>query len=146
MKAVGKCGGKKRCVAHLVKRTDTFRKKVPRLLALRRSGIQVAKMTRTLGPPALTFGTEICGMADRHLQATRGVIARAASPLTSGRNVDLALLLLDGATGTVDPAFAVHALPIVSCARAIWSSWCPHGSLATSFRSAQARLRSARFP
>ncbi len=69
------------------------------------------------------YGVETIGMADSQLQTTRGVIARAAAPAGGGKSVDHTLSAIDGASGTLDPAFDAHVLPIQTWATAWWERW-----------------------
>ena len=116
-------GGRKRAVKALYVRTTAFRKRVPRIHQLRRAGVRTAQLTRAAGTPMVMYGVETVGMADTQLQTTRGVIARAAAPAGGGKSVDHILHAIDRATGTLDPAFDAHVLPIQTWATAWWEFW-----------------------
>ena len=62
-------------------------------------------MARAAGTQAVTYGYNTMGIADSALATARRVVAAAAAPSTAGKNPDLVLYALDGATGTLDPAF-----------------------------------------
>ena len=50
-----------------------------------------------------------------------------------GRNVDLSYFILDSTTGTLDPAFQAHVLPLVYWAMAVFLSWAEHEYLGQVF-------------
>ena len=92
---------------------------------LRRSGVSTARLVRT-GLKAMTYGTEILGVATGMLRSQRQTVAAMAAPGhgTGGQNLDLALMIADGkASGRADPAFDAHAMPIGQWAMAVWESW-----------------------
>ena len=136
-------GGRRRCSAPLKVRTTAFRKRVPRFTSLRRVGVMTRSMVRAMGPPSIAYGVETSGMPCHTLQAARSAIARAASPPTAGRDVDITLMLHDGETGTLDPAFAVHAFPLHAWAREIWDSPQVLSAMTVAFNQAKKKLEDA---
>ena len=70
-----------------------------------------------------SYGWDTMGMSDTMLEQARQAIAYAGSPEGGGKNVDLILALLDGASGTADPAFAAHIPPMRHLAFAVWEAW-----------------------
>jgi len=137
---VPSAGGRRRVVKHLVKRLSSFRQKVGRIHDLRRLGVRTNNVVRAAGTPAITYGVEVTGMADTHLDSARRLIARAAAPEGGGKDPNLVLYLLDGSAGSMDPAFDAHVLPIVRYAYAWWESWQPTRLLTKAFGAAYSRL------
>ena len=90
---------------------------------MRRAGVRTAQLVRIAGTPMVTYGVEILGMSDSHLEESRQAIARAASAEGGGKNFEMVLYALDGNAGTMDPAFDAHVLPIHAWAMAWWESW-----------------------
>ena len=82
------------------------------------------------------------------LMEQRRLVAQAAAPANGscGQNLDMALLLVDGPSGRVDPAFEAHLTPIVEWSRAIWNAWIPEDIRQVSCDSAVAALRTAKQP
>ena len=109
---VGTSGGRTRCVRYLRVRMNTFKKRISRIHRLRRSGVSAVQIVRAAGTPLVTYGVDTTGMANSHLCNARRITARAVATDTGGKNFELVLYLADGATGTLDPAFAAHALPM----------------------------------
>eukprot|EP00973_Karenia_brevis_P055791 7760172-Karenia_brevis.AAC.1 len=133
-------GGRRRAVKAFKVRTSAFKKNIPRIHVLRRAGVRTAQLTRTAGTPAVMYGVECTGISNSHLQDTRSAIARAAAAGGSGKNPDLILYAIDAATGTLDPAFDAHVLPIQAWALAWWQGWRAHAVLRSSFNYAVRRL------
>ncbi len=101
-------------------------------------------LTRMAGTPVTTYGVEIVGMSDTHLQDARGAIARGAAPQGGGKNPDLVLRSLDAGGGTLDPAFDAHVLP--GRAYAWWQHWQPAQALQNAVAHAIIRLSMAAGP
>ena len=121
-------GGRKRAVKFLAVRLTAFRKRVPRIQAMRRFGFSSIHLTKAAGIPVLTYGTETCGMSPSHLLSARRLTAKAVAPRGGGKTPDMVLHVADASGGTVDPAFDAHVLPIKTWALALWQRWQPHGS------------------
>ena len=77
-------------------------------------------------------------MADSHLLNTRRAIAHAVSPDGGGKHFELTLLAADGNTGTLDPAFDAHIIPLFM--RAWWQKWQPLQSLCDAAENAKERI------
>ena len=133
-------GGRRRAVKGLAVRKIAFAKRIPRIHTLRRFGIRADRVTRAMGPPMLTYGVQVCGMSDSHLQQVRGLVAKAAAPQSGGKAVDLVLYSCDTSTGTLDPAFEVHVQPLLSWALAHWQRWQPLASLNLAVEHARERV------
>ncbi len=88
------------------------------------------------------------GVSNTLLRAQRRAAAAAAGPAagTAGQNLDLALLLADGAKGgAADPAYEGHA-PIGMWAAAAWDTWLPDAMMLRMVADAQLALASAARP
>ena len=79
-----------------------------------------------------------------YVNATRSGIALAAAAEGRGKDPNLVLYILDGLSGTMDPAFDAHVLPVLRFSFAIWESWQCRASLRTAFDSAQRKLKLAK--
>ena len=77
-------------------------------------------MDRSGGTPMITYGVEIMGVACTKRQETRRMVAQVVAPETGGKNAELTLYLADGSTGTLDPLFAAHGVPVHSWALVLW--------------------------
>ena len=135
-------GGRRRSVRALAMRLPAFNKKIWRLHAARKAGVNVQQIVRAAGTPAVTYGVEITGMADTHLTNARRSIARAAAPEGHGKNPDLVLLTCDTLRGTMDPAFDAHVMPIKTWALAWWQRWRPKDVFLRAMRAALRKLES----
>ena len=91
-------------------------------------------MARAAATPSIMYGVETMGISDTALPQARSKVAAAAAPKAGGKNPDLTLHTLDGAYGTLDPAFDAHVLPIVRYATAWWEQWQSHSALTAAFR------------
>ena len=124
-------GTRRNCRVAL-KRTADFRLRMPRFRKLRRLGIHTAKLMRTGGVAALTYGQGVVGVSPSTLRNQRRMVATATAPVAGGcgQQLDLALVMADGSSrGRADPAFAAHIDPIGQWALAIWEKWLPRESL-----------------
>ena len=74
------------------------------------------------------------------LSYARGSTARAAAPKADGKSADFIFYAVDGPTGTVDPAFGAHVLPLKAWASAIWLGWCDRRLIADCFKLAYTHL------
>ena len=84
------------------------------------------------------------GIADSMLQTVRSRVARAAAPQAGGKNVDATLYVLDGAHGTLDPAFEAHTAPVKLWAMAWWERWFPREEIDVAFQVANLKLAAGR--
>ena len=91
--------------------------------------------------PSMSYGLDAVGASDATLAAMRRPIAFAATPSTSGGNLDTTLSAIDGATGQLDPAFNAHSLPITAWARAVFCSWRPPAVLAKLIDKCKERMQ-----
>ena len=128
-------GGKRRSTKVTAGRTAVFKKTLKRMWSLRKAGANTRQMARAAGTSAVVYGDDIQGCADSVLTAKRSVIARAAAPAGGGKNPLKVLYALDGASGTLDPAFDAHVLPIKHWALAWWESWVEPEQLQKAFDS-----------
>ena len=100
-------------------------------------------MTRAAGTPAVTYGVETCGISDTHLDDARSVEARASAAEGGGKDPNLVLLFLDGPSGTLDPAFDAHVLPITRWAQAWFEGWQSRVHLTSAFENSGQKVRKA---
>ena len=135
-------GGRRRSTKASKQRIVKVKATIPRLHALRRLRVRTTLMARAAATPALTYGCEICGFSDSHLDQTRSVVARAGSPEGSDKDPNLILMILDGPKGTLDSAFDAHCLPIMRWAQAWYENWQSPRVLTQAF--ADAKLKVAR--
>ena len=112
-------------------RLAAFKARKSRFHLLKKAKVEVARLLRTGGIAALTYGQESMGVSNTALLSQRRAVAATLATEGNG-DLDLRLALADG-TGKakVDPAFAAHLQPIGSWAEAVWSTWLPHGTLAS---------------
>ena len=108
----GTTGGRRRSTYTMRVRLRQFSKTIGRYQSLRRNGAPVAHMVRTAGVLAVMYGVDTVGLSCTALHSTRSKIAAAAAPQAGGKNPDLILYALDGVSGTLDPAFDAHVMPL----------------------------------
>ena len=83
----------------------------PQFLALKTAGADVAQMARAVGTPMFLYSNENVGLSGTALQQARSSVAAAESNATFGKQPDIALYVIDGASGKLDPAFHAHDGP-----------------------------------
>ena len=95
----------------------------------------------------MTYG-QVQGVSNTMLHQQRQAVASAGAPGggTQRQSVDLALLLLDGPHGRVDPAHQAHAGPIGDWAKAIWHKWIELPLLQGSLEKARVELHENKRP
>jgi len=81
-------GGKRRAIGTSKLRVRKFAAKVKRVHEVRKAGASAKLLVRTAGTPAITYGVEVMGMSDCHLQSARVAIATAVAPAAGGKNPD----------------------------------------------------------
>ena len=104
-------------------RLQVFKGKLKRMWALRQNGANTRQMTRAAGTSSICYGDDVQGVSDSVLKDRRSTLARAAAPAGKGKNPIKTLYAIDGSSGTLDPAFDAHALPVKHWALAWWESW-----------------------
>ena len=97
-------------------------------------------LSRAAGTPMVTFGCDIMGMANQHLETARRSLAKSVSSEAGGKHYELVLYVVDGAQGTLDPAFDAHVLPLYMWAMAHWESWLMPLQLEEAMQEAQKRV------
>ena len=75
-----------------------------------------------------------------HLLNARRLIARASAPASGGKSPDLTLYTIDGATGTMDPAFDAHVQPLQTWAMSWWEHWQSPDSMEAAIDDARERV------
>ena len=109
-------------------RLKQFKLRLPRFKALRRAGIDTARIVRTGGTSAMMHGFGGMGVAPTMLLHQRRATMAAASPKNGlgGQQLEVALVLADGSRkGKMDPAFPAHGDVVLHWAQAIWNKWVP---------------------
>ena len=142
---VGLAAGRSRNISVAKIRLHKYRTRLGKFRMLRRSGVSTARLVRT-GLKAMTYGTEILGVATGMLRSQRQTVAAVTAPGhgTGGQNLDLALMMADGkANGRADPAYDAHATPIGQWAMAVWESWEYIGNLNRMIDHAKTNLDEA---
>ena len=79
-------------------------------------------------------------MSNSHLAQARRTIARASAPEGGGKDPNLVLYVVDGVSGSCDPAFDAHVLPVTRYATAWWEGWQPSATIASAYEHARARI------
>ena len=75
------------------------------------------------------------------MHAARVVVNKAAAAGPGGTNVELSLYAVDGARGTLDPAFLGNGAVVHYWALALWESWVPASDLKSPFAAAELKLQ-----
>ena len=111
-----------------------------RMWVLRKQGANTKLMTRSAGTQAITYGPDTQGVSSSLLDQQISTIARLASPEGGGKNPLKALYVLDGRSGTMDPTFSAHTLPLLHWTTARWEKWVPEESMAAAYQHAKSKL------
>ena len=128
-------------------RLHNFKKRIPLFRRLKNLRIDPAKIVRTGGKAAITYGQGVLGVSNAMLRLQRRAVAKAAAIGygTGGQQLDLGLMIADGGTkGGADPAFDAHVMPITEWAKAVWEVRLPRKSLQALAANAQRKLARAR--
>ena len=139
----GVLGGRRRSTYVMRVRLHAFTKTIVRFHVMRSAGVNAKQMVRAAGSPAMLYGVEVVGLSDTALQTTRSRTAAAAAPQAGGKNPDLTLYALDGSSGSLDPAFDSHLMPLKHWALAWWEAWFEPEELNEAFQVAGLKLASA---
>ena len=143
----GIVGGRRRSTFVFRVRLHQFTKTIGRYHTMRANGVNAKQMVRAAGTPALMYGVEVSGLSDTALQVARSrVAAAAAAPQAGGKNPELTLCALDGSSGTLDPAFDCHLLPLKYWALACWEGWHTPELLQKSLDAAKLKLAGCSSP
>lgn len=92
------------------------------------------------------YSNENVGLSDTALQQARSSVAAAGSNATFGKQPDIALYVIDGASGKLDPAFHAHDWPFKSWALAVWENWFSIEALQIALVQAKAKIACAEGP
>ena len=103
---IGMASGTQHDAGVLKARLKNFKKRTTRFQRLRKAGIDTAKLIRTGGGAAITYGEFACGVSPSLLLNQRRTVgaATATEAGTGGQNLDLALILADGSEGASGPS------------------------------------------
>ncbi len=137
---VGSAGGRRRCTKVIKMRVKQFKKRIPRIRRLRTTGVNTIMLTRTAGTPMITYGADVSGLSNSHLEQARRAIAKAITPEAGGKNYEVVLHIADAQGGTVDPAFDAHVLPFMMWSLALSQRWQTASALAGASRDAYHRV------
>ena len=140
-------GGTRRHVGVTRTRLRDFRRRIGRFRRLRRTGVDTARLLRTGGTAAMTYGQAVMGVSDAMLLGQRRAAMAASAPAagTAGQQLDLALMLADASRkGQADPAYQAHLDPIGAWADAVWEEWLPGPCLLRLTGQAKVKLAAAR--
>ena len=128
-------------------RLDGFRQRKDRFRRLRCAGVDTARLMRTGGVSALTFGQAVTGVSNKLLQQQRRAVAAAVTRTAGGGDLDVTLALADGSkTGRVDPAYEAHSQPIGAWAMAVWHGWVSRAAFSKLISVSRAKLAAAKNP
>ena len=133
-------GGIRRCTYQLRARMWQFTGEILRFGALREVGADVNQMVRAVASPSILYSVECFGISCAALQAVRSKAAVASSAKAGGKNVDMVWAVIDGASGTADPAFEAHCGPVKYWALEWWENWFPHQDIESVLEKAKAKL------
>jgi len=138
-------GGRRRYVRPSRARLKTLKARVGRIHKLRgASKVCIRNLVRASATPTVTYGVEVMGMSDSHLDAARSLVAKAVAPSAGGKSHHAVLYAVDAAGSSVDPAIDAHVLPIKFWSLARWQCWVAHDELDDAFVRAVLRLQQAR--
>ena len=108
---VGLGAGVRRNTGVLKARLKKFKQRIPHFQALRRVGVDTARVVRAGGTAAMTHGEASSGVSPSMLLAQRRAATAAGAPKggLGGQELEVAAMILDGSkTGKADPAFPAH--------------------------------------
>ena len=137
-------GGRRRGTQVSQARLVDFTASSSRFQVLRRLGVNTKQMVRAAGPPAMLYGCEVMGLSDTALHAARVKVAAAAAPQAGGKNPELVLYVLDGAHGTLDPAFEAHTNPLKYWALAWWQRWFSAEQMQRAYEEGAAKVSASK--
>ena len=126
-------------------RLADFQARLKRFRRLRYAGVDTARLMRTGGISAMSFGQAVTGVSDKLLLRQRRAVAAAVTRSSGGGDLDVTLALADGSShGRVDPAYEAHCQPIFFWAMAVWHEWMTRPELSKLMSVARARLATAK--
>ena len=136
--------GAHRAVNLLKVRTHQFKKRCAKFQALRKMGVNTAAMAQAAAASTMTYGAECIGISDSMLMDMRRITAKICVGAAEGKSPIRSLYAVDGAHGTIDPAFAAHSAPITMWAQAWWGEWDSPAQLDATFAATKLALNSAK--
>jgi hypothetical protein len=122
------------------KRVKDVKSKLGRYRFLGSQGFSKTALARATIVPATCYGIDVTGASDSTLLSLRRVALGAVATSTQGGCLDSEWFARDGDSGTLDPAFQVHAAPLISLAAAWWDHWRPHEALGAALAAAKRKL------
>ena len=137
-------GGSKRCTVQHQTRPAVFRDKKRAFHSLRGAGANVQQMLVAVGPHAILYSVETVGLSDTALHNTRASFATTAAAKASGKNIEFTLYVMDGPSGTSEPAFDSYVNPAKFWALAVWESWFSTSELDETLQLARKRINNCK--
>ena len=108
------------------------------------AGTDVQQIARAAGTPMFLYSNECYGLSDTALHAAHSSVATASASATHGKQLDVVLYVMDGASGKLDPAFDAHTGPFRTWALTVWSDWFPNEVLQVAINKARQKLNNAK--
>ena len=136
--------GARRTIHMLKVRTHQFQKMNANLQALWKLGVNTAAMARAAAASTMTYGADCIGIADTMLHKMKSVTAKTCVRPTASKCAGRSLYAVDGARGTIDPAFAAHLGPMVAWSNAWWEQWAKPDDLRCTLEEAKGRIAKAK--
>ena len=136
--------GRRRSTRVARTRVAKVKRSIGKYRQMRRQGIKTRVLARAAATTSITYAADAMGTSDAVLNTMRMTTAHAIAAPTGGKNPDLILFSSDLHTGTADPAFMVHQLPVKHWALAWWEGWQSPPRLRAAFVAARAKLLRAR--
>ena len=116
--------GTRRTTMKVKARLRAFLRRRRRFKALSRAKVSAARVLRTGGTCALTYGNRPLGVSDSLLLAQRRAVAAAACINHCGADLNVSLVIADDWNGhSADPAFEAHAGVAIMWSLAIFEHW-----------------------
>ena len=136
--------GRRRSIKVARGRLSQVRKSISKFQQLRKQGVCTRTLVRASSTARSTYASDAMGVSDTMLHGMRTTAAASVAAPSSGKSPDLILLVADLDSGSVDPAFAAHQLPIKHWALAWWESWQSRARLLAAYTAAHAKVKRAK--
>ena len=141
----GYAAGVRRRTGKSQKRLKAFVARRHRFKTLKRAKVNTARLLRTGGVSALTFGSGPLGVSNSMLLSQRRAVVASNCVLSCGADLDMSLVIADEFNGhSADPAFDAHCGVIVMWSLCVFEGWAPFSFLSNLVNSARRRLASAK--
>ena len=128
-------------------RLHAFRKRRSRFQTLRRAGVDTARLIRTGGSAAMTYGQAVMGVSDSVLLLQRRAVVATLNSTKGFGELDITLMLADASySGKADPVFQAHLDPLWHWALAVWEGWLGLRGLSRTVDETKGRLLASKSP